>query len=122
MHEKIEIAEELFEKAKHLGRTKLELYKLKAIDKASDIFATIATGALMIVVLIFLLAMLSTGVALYLGEVLGKIHYGFFAVAGIYAVIAILVIAFKKTLLTDFFTNFIINTIFKDKRDASNNK
>ena len=122
MHEKIEIAEELFEKAKHLGRTKLELYKLKAIDKASDIFATIATGALMIVVLIFLLAMLSTAVALYLGEVLGKIHYGFFAVAGIYAVIAILVIAFKKTLLTDFFTNFIINTIFKDKRDASNNK
>lgn len=122
MHEKIEIAEELFEKAKLLGRTKLELYKLKAIDKASDIFATIATGALMIVVLIFLLAMLSTAVALYLGEVLGKIHYGFFAVAGIYAVIAILVIAFKKTLLTDFFTNFIINTIFKDKRDAGNNK
>ncbi len=122
MNEKVEIAEALLEKAKLLVKTKLELYKLKTIDKAADVFALVATGAILVVIGVFLIAMLSTGLALYLGEYFGKPHHGFFAVAGIYALFVIILLVFKKALLTKTFTNFIINIIFKDKRDASNKR
>ncbi|HEX8563405.1 MAG TPA: hypothetical protein VF676_10540 [Flavobacterium sp.] len=122
MNEKLEIAEELLEKVKLLAKTKLELYKLKAIDKGADVFASVATGVTLTVIAIFLIAMLSTGLALYLGELFGKAHHGFFAVAGLYAVFAILVILLNKSHVSKFFTNYIINQIFKDKRDASNKR
>ncbi len=122
MKEKFEIAEELFEKAKNLATTKIKLYKLKAIDKAADIFASVATGLALAIISLFLIAMLSTGLTLYLGDLFGKPHHGFFAVAGLYVVFAIIVLMLRKTVLTKFFTSFLINEIFKDKRDASNKR
>lgn len=122
MKEKIEIAEELLEKAKNLANTKIKLYKLKAIDKVADIFASVATGVVLAIISLFLVTMLSIGLALYLGELFGKAHHGFFAVAGLYALFAIVVLMLRKTVLTKFFTSFIINEIFKDKRDASNKR
>ena len=122
MNEKIEIAEELLEKAKLLAKTKLELYKLKAIDKGADIFASVASGVTLAIIGIFFIAMVSTGLALYLGELFGKAHHGFFAVAGIYLIFAIIIILLNKSHVSKFFTNYIINQIFKDKRDASNKR
>jgi hypothetical protein len=43
-------------------------------------------------------------------------YYGFFAVAGIYVVICLLFIAFKKP-LEEFFNNYLIRQIFKQKNN-----
>lgn len=122
MKEKVEIVEELIEKGREYAKTNLELYKLKAIDKVSDVFASMAAGIILALLAIFFLAMLTIGFALYLGELLGKPHYGFFAVAGLFFLLAIIVIIFRKVLVVRFFNNYIINQIFKDKDDASNKK
>lgn len=122
MKEKVEIVEELIEKGREYAKTNLELYKLKAIDKISDMFSSIAAGVTLAVLALFFIAMLTTGLALYLGELLGKPHHGFFAMAGLFFLLAVIVIIFRKVLVVRFFNNYIINQIFKDKDDASNNK
>jgi hypothetical protein len=50
-----------------------------------------------------------------LGEVLGKTYYGFFAMAGIYLVLGLLFIAFKKP-IEEFFNNYLIRQMFKTKK------
>ncbi|HEX8269861.1 MAG TPA: hypothetical protein VF581_08205 [Flavobacterium sp.] len=122
MKEKLHLVEELLEKAQDLAKTNAELYKLKAIDKASDIFASVASGAVLGIIGFFILVLTTIAGSLYLGELLGKPHHGFFAMAGIYALLGIFILVFKKPWIDKTMNNFIINQIFKDKRDASNKR
>ena len=52
-------------------------------------------------------------------SILGKTYYGFFAMAGFYAFVTIVFLLFKNK-LEDIFNNYLINQIFKEKKDASN--
>ena len=38
--------------------------------------------------------MLNVGIALWLGDMLGKLHYGFFILAGVYFLIGIIILFF----------------------------
>lgn len=115
MKEKVIIVEELLEKAEEYAKTSIELFKLKAIDKTTDVFSSIAAGIVIAVIITFFLILLSIGFAFYLGDLLGKTHYGFLAVAGMYGFVGILSIAFRKSWLENFFNSYIINQIFKNK-------
>jgi hypothetical protein len=116
MKDKVILVEMLLEKLEEFGKTNYELYKLRAIDKSTDIVAAVATKLVVftIITLFFLLA--TIGLSLYLGEVLGKMYFGFFAVAGIYVVIFLIFIAVKKP-LEEFFNNYLIRQIFKQKNN-----
>jgi len=119
MKEKGILIRMLIDKAEQFGKTNIELYKLKAIDKGTDVFASMASRIVIIIIVALFLLLLTLGFAFYLGEVLGKIYYGFFAVAGCYALIAILIAIFRRP-LEDLFNDYIINEIFKEKKNASN--
>lgn len=43
MKDKVILVEMLYEKAEQYTKTTLELYKLKTIDKVTDVFATVAS-------------------------------------------------------------------------------
>ncbi len=119
MKEKGILVRMLIDKAEQYGKTNIELYKLKAIDKGTDVFASVASRVVIFAILALFLLVLTLGLAFYLGEVLGKNYYGFFAVAAIYAIIAILIMVFRKP-LEDIFNDYIINQIFKEKKNAGN--
>ena len=57
MKDKAVLIEVLFEKVESYTKTTLELYRLKAIDKITDVFATIASSLIIavIIVLFFML-------------------------------------------------------------------
>lgn len=116
MKDKVIIVEMLVEKIEEYAKTSAELYKLKAIDKGTDIFTSIVSRLfiIMMVTLFFLLA--TFGFCYYMGEVLGKTYYGFFAVAGIYFVIGGILLAFRKTLLDTPLNDFMVRQIFKEKK------
>ncbi|MEI6061772.1 MAG: hypothetical protein WCR72_13790 [Bacteroidota bacterium] len=74
----------LFEKAEIYGKTTIELSKLRLLETATTVVsALIAKLSVVIMVAMFVLV-LSVGVALMLGELLGKSFYGFFIVAAFY--------------------------------------
>lgn len=120
MKDKVILVEMLYEKAEQYVKTTLELYRLQAIDKLTDVFANIVSRLAILVVVTFFFILITFGLAFYLGEVLGKIHYGFFALALFYAFFAIILSIVRKKWLEDKMNNYIINQIFKEKKDASN--
>jgi hypothetical protein len=76
--------EPLLEKAVDYGRTSIELIKLKALDKGSAVASNIASRGIAILVLSMFTVIANIGIAMWLGDLLGKAYYGFFCVAGFY--------------------------------------
>jgi prolipoprotein diacylglyceryltransferase len=53
------------------------------------------------------------GIALWLGEILGKLWYGFFIVAGFYAATGLVVYFFMREWIKNMVSNFIIKHVLK---------
>lgn len=82
--------EELLKRLEEYGSTNVELLKLKAIDKSSEI-VSVAVYKILVVFAVFLFSLvLSSGIALWLGELLGKTYYGVFVMSGVYGLVALL--------------------------------
>jgi len=107
MEENTKILESLIESATEYGKTSIELVKLKALDKTTDIVSSLIPFSVVIILLITFLLFLNIGIALWLGEILGKPFYGFFAVAGFYILTGIIIHFFLnkwiKRIVGDFF-------------------
>jgi len=113
LEERKEIIEDLFEKAEEYVKTNIQLAKLKATDKVAEIVGSLVTQIAIVVLAFFFLLMVNIGIAFWLGTVLGQTYYGFLIVAGFYALLAILVYAFRKTIIKTPISNSIISQILK---------
>ena len=67
----------LFEKATDYVETRLDLFKLKATQKSTDVISSLASRLILILIVTLIVFMVNIGLALLLGEVLGKSYYGF---------------------------------------------
>lgn len=85
MEEQTNAIESLIEKAEEYSKTSIELLKLKAVDKSSEALSSLVPRLLVFISVLLFLLILNIGIALWLGEILGKSYYGFFAIAGLYA-------------------------------------
>jgi len=104
----------LYDQVEEYAKTSVELYKLKAINTFADLFASVSTGFILGVIYFLILFFISIGLGFYFGELFGKWHYGFFAVAGIYAIIAVFIYIYRIKCLKEKINNYIIRQIFKD--------
>jgi len=86
----------ILEKSSEYLETRIDLVKLKTVDKSSDILSSAAAVIAIAIVILSFLSMISIGLALYLGHLLGASYLGFFIVAGFYALIALLLYAFRN--------------------------
>jgi len=76
--------ESLFERLQEYSKTTYELSKLKLLETTINI-VNLLVPRLSVIIMISLFALvLNIGIALLLGELLGKSYYGFFIVAGFY--------------------------------------
>ena len=114
MEEEKSFAKRIYDHVEEYAKTTVELYRLKALKVFSGVFASVATGIIIWVVISFFLIFLSIGAAFYLGDLLGKWHYGFFIIAGFYALIGIVLYLVRFRYVKDQINNFIIRQIFKD--------
>lgn len=91
MDENVKELETLFERAAEYGKTSIELVKLITIDKTADIVSSFISLSIVILLFATFLLFLNLGLALWLGEVIGKTFYGFFAVAVFYVLTGIVI-------------------------------
>lgn len=112
MDEKANLLETLLERIKDFSLTSIELIKLKTIDKVADTISEIIPLSVLAVLVASFLLFLSLGVALWLGDLLGKAFYGFFIVAGFYILLGIIIRFFLhkwiKRLIGDYFVRHIL--------------
>lgn len=98
MEDNTGLIEELLNKVADYGKAELELAKLKAIDKGSDIVsASVPSLIVMMTVSVFML-FLNLGVAVWLGGLLGNLFLGFFAVSAFYGILVLILLLMRKWL------------------------
>jgi len=112
MDDNSKLLESLLDKAKEYGITTFELAKLKAIDKTSDVVSSFVPSLIFLLLMGIFLLFLNLGVALWVGEVLGKTFYGFFIVAGFYIILGLIIHFFLhewfKRMVGDYFVKRIL--------------
>jgi hypothetical protein len=82
--------ESLFEKFTEYVETRVNLYKLQAVDKSSDVISSVVSKMLVVLVFAMFVFIINIGIALLLGELLGKAWYGFFILSGFYLITGII--------------------------------
>jgi hypothetical protein len=68
----------LFEKADDCTKSTIELFKLRAIDSSADFSSFLVAKLLLFSVISLFVIIFYIGVALWIGNLLGKYYYGFF--------------------------------------------
>ena len=91
MEENAKLLEALVDSSREYATLSLRLTKLKALEKTSDVISTLIPHGLALAMIGIFLLFLNLGLSLWLGEVLGKIFYGFLLVSGFYGIAGLLV-------------------------------
>lgn len=111
MEEKATIIESIVGKAQEYTKSSIDILKLKAIDKSSNVLSKIISSLIIIIVVLSIITLVNIGAALWIGELIGSSFLGFFIVAAFYTFIAIILLAFKKSILKKPLKNSLITHI-----------
>lgn len=98
----------LFKKTGEYIDTRLELWKLKAVDKTSENASSILASLVVFLILFLFLILISIGIAIVLGEMTGRIYYGFFILGGFYGLTGLVFYLFKNSWLKEPLSDIII--------------
>jgi hypothetical protein len=103
----------LIDKSKDYLDTKIELTKLKTIDKSADVLSTAIVMVFMIFAGSLFLLFTSIALALLLGNLLGAHYYGFFIMGGFYAIILLVVYVQREKWIKTPIADGLINKMLK---------
>jgi hypothetical protein len=102
------IVKVLLTQVEEYGKTSFELTRLKAVQKLIPVASTL-TGHLFVL-------LLNIGIAMWLGDLLGKPYFGFMSVAGFYLLVGIILYFTATKWLRNPVSRFIIKqTLNQDK-------
>ena len=117
MDEQSVLIEELIEKGEQYGKTTIELLKLKTIDKSADVASNMVSWLIVVIFAVLFFLVFNIGIALWLGELMGKSYYGFFVVSGFYAFLTILFTIFRKQFIKEPLNNSIISQVIDEANE-----
>ena len=103
----------LLEKSQDYLETKIEIAKLKTIDKSADALSTIVVLISVIILSILFFLFVSIGLAFWIGWLLGSVYAGFFIMAGVYGIAVLLLYVFREQWIKTPVTNLIIKKLLK---------
>jgi hypothetical protein len=103
--------ESLFETTSSYVETRVELAKLKAVKKSSEVASTLISKLIIAGVVFLFLMVFNMAVGFWLGDIIGKNYYGFFVLALFYIVIGIIMYASRDKWLKTPVANSIIKSL-----------
>jgi hypothetical protein len=113
MEDNPRLLESLVDRATEYSKITYELIKLKALDKASEVVSSVVPHSAVLILIGSFLLFLNLGIAFWLGEILGKIYYGFFIVAAFYVLVALIIHFFMYKRLKKLIQNYVIRQLLK---------
>jgi fatty acid desaturase len=111
MEDNAKLMESLLDRATDYGKTSLELLKLKALDKTSDVASSVVPHTFVFAMIASFLFFLNMGIAFWLGEVIGKTWSGFFLVAAFYGLIGLVIHFIFHKKIKNALCNYIIKQV-----------
>lgn len=113
MEERRKQVDLLVDSVEQYANTSIELAKLKTVDKISDSASSAVAWLAVGVTLVLFFITLNFGVALWIGDLLGKSYQGFLIVAGFYGVVGLILFMLKDKLIKKPLNNTLINQMLK---------
>jgi hypothetical protein len=113
MEEQENALENLLNRVEEYSRSGVELIKLKTIYKTSDVVSSVIPHSVVVILISSFLLFFNIGLALLLGEILGRPFYGFFTVAAFYILIGIVLHFFMHKWIKKNIRNYFINQMLK---------
>jgi hypothetical protein len=101
----------LFETAGDYVEARIDLFKLKTVDKSADIIGSLVAALIIALFVIFGFIVINLGLCLWLGWIMGATWYGFFVVGGFYCLLGALLLAFKNKWIKEPIGDLIIKKI-----------
>lgn len=114
MEDKTTPVEVLLERAQAYTKTSIQLFKLKATAKLAEVLSNMASGFAVLVILVLFFVNLNIGIALLIGESLGKAWLGFVIVSMIYACVGLVVYLFRHSWIKNPVSESIISQMLND--------
>lgn len=105
--------EMLFGRAEEYTRTTVELLKLQAVDKAADVVSSLLSRIIVSIVIVLFAFLVNIGLSIWVGELLGKVYFGFLVVSGFYLLIAFILYIVRDKVLKTPIRDFIIIRMLK---------
>jgi hypothetical protein len=103
--------EELFQKLKDYADTRLDLLKLKSINRVSGFVSSIFTLVVLMLILFAVLFCISIGLALVIGAWVGQAYWGFFIVAALYLIIGLVLYSARDKIIKTPVSNKLIKEL-----------
>jgi len=103
----------LLERGQAYANTTIQLLKLKGAERFADIASKLASNFVILILTAIFFINLNIGIALFVGELLGKIWLGFLVVAAFYGIIAFFFYIFRDRLIKRRVRNGIIQELLK---------
>lgn len=113
MEDKAKPFESLLNSATEYGKTTYELVKLKALDKTSDVVSSLVPHFFVLIIFSSFMLFLNLGIAFWLGEILGKLFYGFLVIAGFYLIVGVIMHFLMYKWLKKLVCNYVIKQMLK---------
>src|SRR5437868_978524 len=111
MENKSNNVEELFEKFKDYADVRIKLLKLKGINKVSGFTSSLVTTLILLVLLWGILICLTIGLALLIGELVGRAYLGFFILGAVYFIIGLVLYSKREKLIKNRVSNKLIKEL-----------
>ncbi len=106
--EKDGVIDVLFEKTKDYVETRADLFRLKAIKKTAEVGSSIVSQIIIGVVFSSFFIFINIAIALFLGDLTGKIYVGFFIVSAFYLIVGILIYSNRQKIISSPLADSII--------------
>lgn len=96
--------------------TRLTLFKLKMVDKSSDIASTVLSFIPLILVFTIVFILLNIGIALLIGDLVGRASWGFLILTGVYIIIALVLYSQRNKWVKVPFANMLIKKFLNNSK------
>lgn len=104
---------DLFQQVTSYADTRLDLIKLRAIDKVTDTASSIMSKIIVAGIFVVAFGLISVGLSIFLGKYLGQTEYGFFAVGGFAIIVGGIFYAARNKLVKTPLLSKLLTKAFK---------
>ncbi|MCG8326559.1 MAG: phage holin family protein [Chitinophagales bacterium] len=115
----LESAGEVYGYTKVYIKQQLEYYKLEIAERLSLTLSSMITLVMILMVMLLFVIFLSLSLAFFLSDKLGSYSQGFLIVSGVHAFVAVVVVLFRRQLITNPILSRIIKTFFQKENENS---
>jgi uncharacterized membrane protein len=107
------VVESLIGNSTEYVETRLNLFKLKLVDKTSDIASSVVSILPLLLIFVLVFILLNIGLALLIGDLVGRASWGFLILTAVYLIAGFVLYKSRDKLIKVPFANLLIRKFLK---------